>query len=212
MEDTQGFAGSPDETTAFWTTYLSMFLITGDMDGARYLWKRLPVVLKSGNAEIAALWNVGKCLLAGDFVALKGIFAGTTWAHAQPFVAEMRAAIEQRQLREIAQAYSVISTTALAEALMSATTADAVAVAQERGWEFSEGGDFVRPRPLPDDAADSFNGQRSYEKDMEMLQNLSAYVAHFEKRPLKVDLTAVAPTISSSSSSGAVGAAGTKMS
>ena len=216
MDDTQGFVGSIDETTTFWTTYLSLFLITGDVDGARYLWKRLPVLLKNSNAEIGALWNVGKCLLARDFVALKSLFAGTTWAHAQPFIPEVRAAIERRQLREISQAYSVISTTALAEALMSATPAGAVAVAQGNGWEVSEEGDFVRPRPLPVDTTDSFDGQRSYEKDMEVLQNLSAYVAHFEKKPLKIDLSAAATTISSSSSasssSSGIASAGTKMS
>lgn len=210
-----------DETTTFWTTYLSLFLVTGDVDGARYLWKRMPISLKNNNAEIGALWNIGKCLLARDFVALKDTFSGTTWVHAQPFISDIRTAIERRQLREISQAYSVISVTALTEALMCPTTADAVAIAQGKGWDVREGGDLVRPRPLPADASDdsdSSSGQRSYAKDMEMLQNLSAYVAHFEKRPLKIDLsaaTAAATTSSSSSASastGVAGAAATKMS
>ena len=207
----------------FYATYLSLSLIVGDVDGARYLWKRLPSALKNGSPELGALWGIGKGLLVRDFVGLKAIFGGTQWAHAQPYVADIRGAIEARQLREVAQAYSVISAAALAEELMAGSVADAVGIARAHGWDVSDAGDFIRPRALPEggngrsssSSGGGSGGERSYEKDMEILQNLSAYVAHFEKRALKIDVSSAsaappppAPSLPHSSSSGAALLAG----
>lgn len=35
-------------------------LSLGDLDGARFLWRRLPPALKQNQSDIAGLWNIGK--------------------------------------------------------------------------------------------------------------------------------------------------------
>jgi hypothetical protein len=215
--------GAGDAAVEFYATYLSLSLIVGDVDGARYLWKRLPSALKNGSPELGALWGIGKGLLARDFVGLKAIFGATQWTHAQPFVAEIRGAIEARQLREVAQSYSVISAAALAEELMAGSVAEAVGVARAHGWDVSDAGDYIRPRALPDgsngNSSSNSNsssssggggggggngGDRGYENDMQILHKLAAYVAHFEKRALKIDVSSASTASVTGAVTGAV--------
>ena len=248
LEDTQGFIGTPENTAIFWIAYMAMFLIEGDLDGARYLYKRLPAPIKN-NTEMKSLWGIGKGLLTRDYTSLKQIISSTTWLHAQPFIADIGDRMKSRQLREIAQAYSVISTVAMGQALLTSSPADTLAIARECGWDVVDNGEYVRPRSLPMESTDGGNGQRSYVKgtktymdaitmlstapppslslslsllitsysyydpsllfllttpfftDVESLQNLSTYVAHFEKKALKIDLSAAASSGSASSSS-----------
>ena len=209
---------------------MAMFLIEGDLDGARYLWKRLPAPIKN-NTEMTSLWGIGKGLLTRDYIALKQIFSSTTWSHAQSFIADIKDRMKSRQLREIAQAYSVISIVAMGQALLTSSAADTLAIAQECGWDVVDNGEYVQPRSLSLESTEGGNGQRSYVKgmktptdahaaripfsiallimsfvffvssfvspyllfttplftDVESLQNLSAYVAHFEKKALKIE-------------------------
>ena len=142
---------------------MAMFLIEGDLDGARYLWKRLPPQIKN-NTEMTSLWGIGKGLLTRDNVTLKQIFSSTTWLHAQPFISDIGDRMKSRQLREIAQAYSLISTVAMGQALLTSSSADTLAIAQEYGWDVVDNGEYIRPRSLPMEGTEGGNGLRSYAK------------------------------------------------
>ncbi|XP_053327223.1 COP9 signalosome complex subunit 8-like [Spea bombifrons] len=46
-------------TPQVYSQLLALYLLHNDMNNARYLWKRIPPAIKSANAELAGIWEVG---------------------------------------------------------------------------------------------------------------------------------------------------------
>ena len=102
---------------------MALFLITDDLDGARYLWKRLPTTIKNSSqssaaatTEMTALWKVGKSLHEEDMNKFQQLINNRSWSSfSTPFIKDINDAVRIRVLRKVEKAYSVISTTTLCQ-------------------------------------------------------------------------------------------------
>jgi len=168
----------------FFCVYMAAFLITGDLDGARYLWRRLPEDFKTDQTEIFKVWCIGKCLWVQDFVLLKSSFEITWSANIQPTIMCLRDAIYQRHLIQISEAYSNMALICICEILMISKE-EGIRVCEAMNWEIDSTSGFVKVSKIEVDVGPA--GLRTYEKDMDMLQQLSSYVSHLEKKSLKID-------------------------
>jgi COP9 signalosome complex subunit 8 len=105
--------GSKEETATFFFSYMALFLITGDLDGARYLWKRIPGAMKESSQEIPGLWEVGKCLHEQNMSKFRQCINKPWSSSSRPYIDEVVGAVEARVLNKVEKAYTVISAAAL---------------------------------------------------------------------------------------------------
>lgn len=103
----------------FYTTFLACYLLKGDLDSAKYLWKRAPQPWKSSSSGtfLAEMWEVGKALWNGDTsVAL--INLSIQWPSELHFMVEkLKAAVELNVLKTVQLSYNCISIENLAQRL-----------------------------------------------------------------------------------------------
>lgn len=92
----------------FYSLNMIAFLIVGDLNGAKYLWKRAPELLKSSTFHFAAIWNVGKLMWSDDVAgALNSL--KFTWPHnLQVFTKALTSELTRQQLETFSAAFSVV--------------------------------------------------------------------------------------------------------
>lgn len=194
------------EEMEFLCLYIMCFLLVNDLEGARHLWRRAPSQFKGEATQLAAVWKIGQCLwqqnMAEAYEAMTPQFS--------PAVAALVRALKQQllaaQLRLVAQGYSAIRAGDLASRL-DASAEETLAKCQALGWEVDAEG-FVMPKALHGGNGSGAGGDVLDSTDT--LARLTSYVAHFEQKPVKVDIKVgkdsggAAATSSSSSSSSVV--------
>jgi len=152
--------------------HLLAYLLTSQINEARFLWKRLPAELRS-DPELAALWEVGKQMWQKNPAGVQEAIRSFNWA--EPLVTALASKLQQDVLdasfRAIGAAYSVISAPVLSQSL-GVSEATAAELAASAGWTLNAESGFYTPLVAPRDQ------QRS--TGLEQLQTLTDYVAHVE--------------------------------
>lgn len=116
---------SQDSNSQFYDIYMALFIINDDLNGARYLWKRSPSVLKDGRTHLADLWAVASLLFNQDTSIALVKINETSWVeNILPLVQEMSSRIRFKMLRVLAKSFSNPSIGKIAASL-STTIADA---------------------------------------------------------------------------------------
>ena len=118
IEDTEGFLPNLDAGVDFFSRYLIGFLIINDLDGARHLWRRLPVIFKGDQHEIAAIWLIGKALWDQDMVAVRSTLDRQWSARLMGLISDLRESIVNTRIQQLVKAYSLISVDKLKTFLM----------------------------------------------------------------------------------------------
>ncbi|XP_055735014.1 COP9 signalosome complex subunit 8 isoform X1 [Salvelinus fontinalis] len=67
-------------TPQVYAKLLALYLLHNDMNNARYLWKRIPQAIKSGNPELTAVWAVGQRIWQRDFPGIYSAIAAHQWS------------------------------------------------------------------------------------------------------------------------------------
>lgn len=191
----EGALAIPDEMD-FYSVYMLCFLLANDLDGARHLWSRAPQPLKAEDTQLAAVHRIGQSIWQQDvgsaYQAMKLQFSPPVAA----LTHMLRLHLLDAQLRLISLGYSTLRAEDMAVRL-DATPEEVQAKCQALGWEVDADG-FVLPKPL---VAESNGGGREAHEGVDLLARLSQYVAHFEQKPVKVDLKTNKDSTSGSSSS-----------
>jgi len=168
----------------FFFDYLTMFIIVGDYDGARHLWRRIPPQIKSGNTDLSSMWNVGALLMQQNMPGAHAILNSEEWSpHAdKDMMSHVRKALRASQWELLSKAYSCVamSTIAVSQCM---TSDEAFEECKRLGWPVDGNGN-VHPRPIV-----VSHDEERLRSSMEMIARLSENVALFEKKTLKVDLT-----------------------
>ena len=98
--------------------HLLSYMLTDQINAARFLWKRLPPELRA-DAELTALWEVGKQMWQKQPAGVQQALSSFSWS--QPLVASLASKLQQDVLeasfKSIGAAYSIISVPVLAQTL-----------------------------------------------------------------------------------------------
>ena len=67
----------------FYFSYLIAFYLEDDLNSAKYLWKRVPQILKVGSFEqlivLTNIWQVGQCLFEEDIASAIQYICSRNW-------------------------------------------------------------------------------------------------------------------------------------
>ena len=218
----EAFSVSENDMSVFYSQYLSLLLVIGDVEEARYLWLRAPDSVKSGSAIFDAVWNIGKCLYDKDSAGAHAAISSASFPQeVQVVVNELSVRMRHAELAVIGKVYSRILLVELATRLgmpSSAGVLGAAELARSIGWKVDEQAgevevDLNKLSASSLKGANSSGGTRS--KGLAnanslsplLVQKLSKFVAHFETKPLTVDVNAVTKTATASATTATTTAA-----
>lgn len=160
-------------TPNIYSQLLVLYLLHNDMNNARYLWKRIPQPVKSANAEIGWIWDVGQKIWQRDFPGIYSSIAAHQWSeNIQPVMEAVRDATRRRAFVLVSQAYTSISADDLA-AFVGLPVEEAVKGVLEQGWQADSATRMVMPKK-PDSAP------LSLIPNEQQLARLTDYVAFLE--------------------------------
>jgi hypothetical protein len=102
---------APDASLGVYKVHLTSYLLCERLDDARFLWKRIALVEgRDTNAELCALWAIGKALWAKDPAVASAAMVAHAWT--PPVVAGLVARLQRehvaRSFAQIGRAYSLI--------------------------------------------------------------------------------------------------------
>ena len=107
---------APEASLGVYKTHLIAYLLCQQLDNARFLWKRLPAEPRDADAELVALWGIGKALWVKEAAQAQAAMAAYSWS--PPIIAGLVARLQREHLErtfgEMARCYSLISAEALA--------------------------------------------------------------------------------------------------
>lgn len=95
----------------FYTAFLACYLLKGDLDSAKYLWKRVPQQWKvsASGTMLPEMWEVGKALWRGESAAAL-VNLSVSWPTELVLLAEkLRVAVKLNVLRTVQRSYEQIS-------------------------------------------------------------------------------------------------------
>ena len=174
---------SPDE---FFSTYMLILLLQGDLVNARQLWHRpvMPEELKTGG-ELSAVWAVGQYLwnddVAGAYNAMK---FPSKLDYVTLLMGELKTRTVQQQLKLVSKAYTSIHSSELM-ARLDQSEEEVRRQCSHLGWEISTNG-FVTPKPLHDNLG-AAAGDDDVQDSIALLSQLSSFVTSLEQKTLVVD-------------------------
>ncbi|CCI42413.1 unnamed protein product [Albugo candida] len=136
-------------THDFYSTLLAVILISGNLDDARYLWKRLSHALKL-HTEILALHAIFKALQMRKMAETYLIIEQTAWrTDFQPIIACLRGVLRDRVIQSIRETYLSIDIQLAAQMLgFSFVNADFQAFCHQIGWKLNTQKSFLYPEPI----------------------------------------------------------------
>jgi len=156
--------------------HLLSYLLQGQLDRARFLWKRVPEEIKSADAELQAVWAVGKAMWQTDHRLAVQQSAASAFAWSGPLVATLINTLHEQYLKhsftQIGAAYATVSAESLAEKL-GVPVAKVHEFASAAGWTADAVSGFYKPLQPESDKQQSVK--------LEQLQKLTNYVAHLEQ-------------------------------
>ena len=101
----------------FYTLNLIVFLIVGDLNGAKFLWKRAPERLKGPNYSLGSVWNIGKLLWNDDIAGALNASKGSWPNDIAVYMKSLSSELLNQQLETFSSAYSVVPLSSVSLAL-----------------------------------------------------------------------------------------------
>ncbi|KAG7188851.1 hypothetical protein KM043_008457 [Ampulex compressa] len=124
---------------------LAVYLYQNDLCNAKYLWKRIPLNVKSASTELGQIWVVGQRMWQRDWPAVH-VALNAEWSEdVSDIMAALKDSVRERAMTLISKAYSSLALTVLA-AMTGLTLDEARKAALERGWSID--GTMVQPRKV----------------------------------------------------------------
>ncbi|OLP79064.1 COP9 signalosome complex subunit 8 [Symbiodinium microadriaticum] len=158
--------------------HLLAYLLEGQLDSARFLWKRTPAAVQqypqaaAAHRVLAARW---RRQYAEAFAQLQ---AGPPWdSRLQPLVAEVVSRSREGLLEKIGKAYKVVSLSCVA-AMLGIDAVAARTACESRGWALDAEGNVSPSSAKPEDDLMQMGEAQ--------LQKLTEYMAHLEQQSCKI--------------------------
>ena len=163
---------APEASAALYKAQLAAYLLTERLDDARFLWKRLPAMLRDSDPELGALWAIGRVMWLKDAAAAQAAMRAHAWSPLiAPLVAQLQREQVTRMFGQVAKAYTHVSAESLAQSLgVPVQTVHEMATAASWTTD-AESGAYV---PVANESA-------AKAPFMQKLERFTEYIAHVEK-------------------------------
>lgn len=169
----------------FFCVYLLCFLLVGDIEGARHLWRRSPPPLKLESTQLAALWTIGQHLKNDNVVGAYSAMKIQCNPVINSLLGTLKVGLCLAQLQLVSKAYSSILVEDLMVRLDLSSPDDLKTKCSELGWEISNG--YVLPKLLPT-VGDSGLDAGDMQDSIFILERLTQYVNTFDQKSVQVDI------------------------
>ena len=127
---------------------LAIYLLSNDLQNAKFLWKRIPVQTKNGSQDLKEVWQIGKLLLQRKSSLVYPLIDAYQWP---PFLAnimnELKEEIKAQQFSLIQKSYSYITLANFKKMLYLKSNEELVAMVNMMGWQMDEEGVLVTKAP-----------------------------------------------------------------
>uniref|UniRef100_A0A1B6CHB9 CSN8/PSMD8/EIF3K domain-containing protein n=1 Tax=Clastoptera arizonana TaxID=38151 RepID=A0A1B6CHB9_9HEMI len=147
---------------------LAVYLYQNDLCNAKFLWKRIPLSIKTTNVEVGQIWEVGKAMWQRDFPAVYSAIAAVQWSEGvAPIMKVLREAVHVRATQLVCRAYGSLSITNAA-GMLGCTSEQII---QQKDW-IIDNQMVSPPRPIPPPSPET--------SSEEQLSKLTDFVAFLE--------------------------------
>eukprot|EP00933_Yihiella_yeosuensis_P027043 TRINITY_DN20976_c0_g1_i1.p1 TRINITY_DN20976_c0_g1~~TRINITY_DN20976_c0_g1_i1.p1 ORF type:complete len:262 (+),score=83.50 TRINITY_DN20976_c0_g1_i1:119-904(+) len=167
-----------DEVGVLYAVHLLAYLLEGNLDAARFLWKRTPSAVQQQTQAAAAHEALASCWRRQYDQYFSWLAPSVPWdARLQPLAAEVVSRSRSKVLDRVANAYKVIAAGRIA-AMLGLDEAAARTACEARGWAVAADGTVT---PIPVKSEDDL-----MQMGEAQLQKLAEYVSHLEQPPCRI--------------------------
>jgi len=164
---------SPD-TMPFYSVQLLAYLIENETEHARFLWKRIPSVVKTNDPEVCAVWEIAKNVLSRNYTGIYNAINAFQWSlQTESLVRVLTEKFRQQTVELVGNAYSNIDVEDFAT-LTGTDPQSAIAVASQKGWEHEPDSNSLLPKHDV--------GAKVQKTGLDQLQQLTEYVVWLEQK------------------------------
>ncbi|CAI7780758.1 unnamed protein product [Closterium sp. NIES-54] len=170
-------SGAPHLPATIQSLHLLGLLHDGDLNEARFLWKRIPASVKDGNAELAATWRVGQAMWKRDSQDVYEALKVFVWSPAvQPMVAAVKDRYTHTMIQLLARSFSTISPSHAAT-FLGLTSQEALSFLEVRDWKYDSTTDMFTP-PVVQGGKDKEIEEE--QRQLAQVKRLTEYVFNLE--------------------------------
>jgi len=163
--------GHPSSET--YTQLLAIYLYQNDLCNAKFLWKRIPPSVKTGNTELLKIWQVGQRMWRRDWPAVHEAL-NIEWSEdVAEIMNALKESVRERAMSLISEAYSSVDLSVVGS-MTGLPLEQARVLVAERGWNLVE----MTVRPCKSDKEQANPAQASLTEDQ--LYKLTQFVSFLE--------------------------------
>ena len=123
---------------------LAIYLLSNDLQNAKFLWKRIPVQTKNASQDLKEIWQIGKLLLQRKSSLVYPLIDAYQWpAFLANIMNELKEEIKAQQLSLIQKSYSYISIANFKKMLYIKSNEELLAMVNTMGWQADDEGVLV---------------------------------------------------------------------
>ncbi|ESP00760.1 hypothetical protein LOTGIDRAFT_225752 [Lottia gigantea] len=122
---------------------LAVYLLQNDTCNAKFLWKRIPTNLKTG--ELSLVWAVGQKVWQRDHPSVYDTLKQDWSEDIKPIMTALKETIHERAFKLVSLAYSSIHSEDLA-AFIGLTVPEAIQAVKNRGWTVDAQSKIITPK------------------------------------------------------------------
>ncbi|CAK8683999.1 COP9 signalosome complex subunit 8-like [Clavelina lepadiformis] len=151
-------------TAEVYREFLALYLLNKDVINAKFLWQRIPFDIKNGDAELQAVWTVGKSAWKHDYA---GVHAGVNayeWSGTvKRIMHQYKVDVQEHCLNLVAGGYTSIKLQYMAN-ILGLSDADTIEAIQRRGWSYLMETNMIKPVKNKKEINYSFNNEEHLER------------------------------------------------
>jgi len=126
---------------------LALYLLQSDLASAKFLWKRIPLAVKTSNAELGLIWSVGQKLWTKEYTGLYEAF-NKDWSEAvRPLMEALKDSTRRHAMNLVSTAYSSILATELSVCI-GLSVPETIQSAKSVGWQYDQANNLLIPVPI----------------------------------------------------------------
>jgi len=165
-------ANQPGINIPFYTVQLLTYLIQGDLDNARFLWRRIPKDIRNQQPEIGAAWDIGRQMWKKDYSNIyKAIKSFKGSELHKTLIEYLLETFRDRTFALLSTAYTYIGI-ADASNILGLSSKESIKFCTAKGWEYDKENKYFKPKPIVE--------KKVQTAGLEHLQSLTEYVVYLE--------------------------------
>jgi len=156
---------------------LLIYLMESDLTNAKFLWKRIPIELKTDN-ELIAIWQIGQSLWKKEFANVYCIINSQEWSDEyKDLTHKLYSILQKRMSKLVADSYSIIKFEAISKLIGITDEQQLKEYALSNNWEVDSENKLVkitRQNSVPKTRTDS--AERSLSESLVRLTNYVSFL------------------------------------